>query len=292
MDQQARRSAEQQTPPSAEIAQAYLEQADALHARREQRIDRHGLARLELVSAIAWAAFYSLSLLLTWSRGEPSPAAPLAVLALLLVWLQLATEKRESYGVRRAPQRSRRLVARSFDALAVGLFSVGLVLNMADVNYPWALCLIPGVLVLVGPGGTALRDLRASEALPAEQHPPLTLVARAATALLGMLIGSAVWAAPHPDQVIAALAGLAVMLILAAWFFVRHVVDGAPALGELWSWPQWLAFALANAAAVWALLVGAELIPGPANAGLLGGAVACVALVLSASVSRASVQRP
>ena len=175
-------------PPSADIAQRYLDEAAAVATRRERKVDRRALAWLQIVNAVATAAYLAV---LAFALRADSVLASQTIVFSFLLWVQLASGMAQRSGMQR------RLSWSTWPALLAG----GLLVATALVVFGFAVwapgfpaigVLIPPALVLVGLGGYgAVQLARASgDVRPPRSHPqPLSPVVRWGTILVGVALG-------------------------------------------------------------------------------------------------------
>ncbi|MDN3443345.1 cation transporting ATPase C-terminal domain-containing protein [Microbacterium sp. APC 3901] len=253
-------------PPSVDIAQKYLDEADAVATRRERAVDRRALARLQIVNAVATAAYLAVITLVL--RGD-SALASQTILFSFLVWVQLASGIAQRSGMRRRFSWSRwpELLA---GGLLVAVVLVVFCLAIWAPGFPAVGALIPSALVLFGLGGYgAVQLVRASgDVRPPRSHPrPLSRLARWGTILVGVAVGVLIMLASAPDGVLASVLVLLVVLVLATWMFAFSTDLGLPWIGASWRWPQLAVFGVAVSA-----LASVVLLAIPIAGGALVGA--------------------
>lgn len=246
------RGQEPLAPPTADIARAYLDEIGSVVRRREALIDRRRMARLAGIEAIVLAVYVTVMM---FSFGESIGSPFVIVVALLLIWLQFAMELRESYGGQPRLSSTAQRLYLSFGLAAVAAVVVGAWLQAIGIDIPVLARFLPGIVLLGVFGGRALRELRrAPEALP-DERVSFTTGARWATAVLGAVIGLGIWVTASPESTFGAAFAPIVMVALLAWSFAAYVTDKLPALGAIWQWPQWTAFALGAAALIAVMLL-------------------------------------
>ncbi|MEX0158892.1 MULTISPECIES: hypothetical protein [unclassified Microbacterium] len=260
-------------PPSADIAQRYLDEAAAVATRRERTVDRRALAWLQIVNAVATAAYLAV---LAFALRADSVLASQTIVFSFLLWVQLASGMAQRSGMQRRPSWSK------WPALLAG----GLLVATALVVFGFAVwapgfpaigVLIPPALVLVGLGGYgAVQLARASgDVRPPRSHPqPLSRVIRWGTILVGVALGVLMTLASAPDGGLASVLVMLVLLMLFIWMFAFSSDLGLPAIGASWRWPHLAIFAVAVSA-----LSGAVLLPVPLDAGALAGAAVIILFV-------------
>lgn len=253
-------------PPSVDVAQKYLDEADAVATRRERAVDRRALARLQIVNAVATAAYLAVMTLVL--RGE-SALASQTILFSFLVWVQLASGIAQRSGMQRRLSWSRwpELLA---GGLLVAAVLVVFCFAIWAPGFPAIGALIPSGLVLFGLGGYGAVQLvrAAGDVRPPRSHPrPLSRLARWGTILVGVAIGVLIMLASAPDGVLASVLVLLVVLVLVMWMFAFSTDLGLPAIGASWRWPQLTAFAVSVSA-----LASVVLLAIPIDAGALVGA--------------------
>jgi hypothetical protein len=260
-------------PPSADIAQRYLEEAAAVAARRERTVDRRALAWLQIVNAVATAAY--LAVLALAVRGDSVLASQTIVFA-FLVWVQLASGMAQRSGMQRRLSWSRWPVLLAGGLLiAVALVVFGFVIWAP--GFPAIGVMIPSSLVLFGLSGYgAVQLARASDDVrPPRSHPrPLSRVIRWGTILVGVALGVLIMLASAPDGVLSSVLVMLVLLMLFIWMFAFSSDIGLPAIGASWRWPQLIAFAVSVSA-----LAAIVLLDIPIDGGVPAGASVIVLFV-------------
>mgnify|MGYP001611595603 CR=1 FL=1 len=275
-------------PPSAEVAQAYLDRDAAVRARREDRLDRRELARLALAEAIV-LPLYLTGVLFTVGESTAAPAV-LMLVAVFVLWMQLAGERRESLGLRAGSGGSWGWAPRVFVVILVASLAAGIGMQIAEIEYPWPLRLLPALIALSLLGPPALRELREAPRRAISERQTFTPAARWATTGMGVVLGLGIWAVGAGDSLIAVGMTMLVLLSICAWWFVGSVSGRVPVLGARWRWPQWAAFAVAGLALVAATFSVSGAHPG-AHAIALLAAVVCVAAFVVAAVIGAPDER-
>lgn len=232
-------------PPAPNVARAYLDEIDAVVERREAFIDRRRMAWLSCAEAVVLAVYLTLMM---FSFGSAVSSPFLVLVALLFVWLQLSAELRESYGGQLRLSGTSQWVYLAFGLFAALAVMVGVGMQIAGVSIPVLLKFVPGAALLAVFGGRAVRDIRRSpEPLPRERL-PFTRGARYATFGLGLVIGFGIWVTASEHVTLVAIIAPLIMVFLLGWGLAGYLTDKVPALGAIWRWPQWAAFALSTAA--------------------------------------------
>lgn len=282
MDQVPLPSEQPLTPPNADVAEAYLGELDTVRHRREQRIDRRGMAFLRIADAVVAAAYVTLAMFgLTADGGGATFTSAIIV---LLLWLQLSTERRESYGFLARPQgRERRLDIGLAAVLAVVVLG-GFVLQVTGVSLPALVRFLPALFVLGVFGTLGLRALRrAGPAALRAGRGRLSRGARSATIGIGVLLALLVSSAGAPAALwYPLLVPMAGIIAVLGWWTAARISERLPALGIVWAWPQWTAFALGGAAVGGGVLLDAL---GFDAAPVLGIVTAAVVVLLFVVVS-------
>lgn len=277
MEQKPVQGHEAIAPPSADIAQRYLDEAEAVVHRRGRVVDRRALAWLQIAGAAVTAVY--LVALVTAIRGHGGLTPQIFVFSFLL-WGQLSTGMAQRSGMQL------RLTWSRWPALlAVGVPAVAalVVFGFAifDPGFPAIGVWIPSVLVLVGFGGYgAVQLARASgDPRPPRSMPkPLPRAMRWGTICVGVVLGAMAMLGSAPDGVLASTLLLLVVLMAFVWLVAARSEMGLPAVGASWRWPHLLAFAAAaGAMTVLVLLDGV-----PIGLGFVGG-LGIIALFVAVS---------
>lgn len=276
------------TPPSAEIAQAYLDQDAAVRARREDHLDRRELARFGLAEAVVLPLY--LTAMLFTIRESTTPPGVLMLIAALILWMQLYGERRESLGLRATSAGAMGRGPIVVVALLAVSLGVGVALELARIDYPWPLRLVPGAVALVVLVPPSIRELRSAPPRRITQRATFTPAARWATAGVGAVLSFGIAAIGSSDALIAATAVLLVLLSIGAWWFVGTVGSRVPVLGALWRWPQWAAFGVAGGGLIAAAVTAASGQPAAQGIALVA-AVACAAVFAAAALIGAPDER-
>lgn len=260
-------------PPSADIAKRYLDEAEAVATRRELTVDRRALAWLQIVNAVATAAYLAV---LAFALRADSVLASQTIVFSFLVWVQLASGMAQRSGMQRRPSWS------NWPMLVAG----GLLVTVALVVFGFAVwapgfpaigVLIPPALVLFGLGGYGAAQLaRASgEVRPPRSRPqPLSRVIRWGTILVGVALGVLITLASAPNGVLASVLVMLVLLMLFVWMFAFSSDLGLPAIGASWRWPHLTVFAISVSA-----LSAVVLLPITFDGGALAGASVIILFV-------------
>ncbi|MFD5225190.1 hypothetical protein ACFWHT_06140 [Microbacterium sp. NPDC058342] len=281
MEHRAESGALPYDPPSAAVAQAYLDESVQVAQRREERIDRRSAARLFAVEGVGLAVYTTVLFLVMPDGG----VAVLALMSPMLIWSILAGSLHETYGYRRRgrEQRVRGIVAAVLIACIVG----GLALLVSGVELPLALRLVPGALALIAYAAVAVGEWRrgvAREALVSVRA-PFDRATRIVTACIGVALGVAIASAGAPSTGLAWLSSLPVMLGLALWS-AMVAAGTAPAVAPAWGPAAWTAFAAACVATVALTLLSAFTATALAVPGIVAGAVIAAGFGVIALVGR------
>jgi len=219
-----------------------------VHARREERVDRRRIAWFSLADAVVISIYVTIA---AFAIGEPLVGSSFIVLiAVFCIWMQLALERRESYGASGSPISKSRSVAIGFVVILMVVVVSGFIISFIGLALPVPVRVVPGVLALVILGVPAVREIRRSPRwLQSVQRWPLSGGTRLMTVGLGVLMaGGALAVAAGPEQLWGHVLGLALIGSYLAWWVAARISDRLPALGALWAWPQWTAFAVAGVA--------------------------------------------
>lgn len=234
-------------PPSADIAQKYLEEAEAVATRLERSADRRALAWLQIANAVATAAYLIAMAAAIRSDGAGTYQV---ILFSFLIWGQLASGIAQRNGMQWRMTRSR------WPALLAGglLILTALVVFgfvVFDPAFPVAGMLVPALIVLIGFGGYGTAQLmRASgdSRAPRASHAPMSRAARLGTVLVGVAVGLLTMLGSAPAGVVTSVILLLVVLMILAWGVASRSELGLPAVGASWRWPHLVAFAVSACA--------------------------------------------
>ncbi len=274
MDQKPLRATAPLDPPTADVARAYLEEVGTVSQRREERVDRRGMAQVALWEACALAVY--LCVMMFGFGGATVASTFILLISVFLLWIQLSGELKESYGFQaRGGLRTRSLYI-AFAVIVVATATAGISLQLNGVDIPLGLRFVPGALVLLVFGGLAVRDIQKAGAANHERgRMPLPVTARAITITMGALIGAAILVAAAADPFPASVFSLVLMFCMGGWWIATQVSDRLPALGALWSWPQWSAFATG-----WCVLAGVVLMRFHTSLDMLPSAIAAASVTM------------
>lgn len=277
MEHQPVQGQELLAPPSADIAQRYLDEADAVAIRRERSVDRRGLAWLQIVNALVTAVY--LIALAVAIRSDVSGTYQVILFGFLL-WGQLASGAAQRSGMQWRMTWSRWPVLVAGGALlAAALVIFGLV--AFDPDFPVIGMVVPAALVVVGFGGYGVVQLvRASgevQRLPAARS-RLSRGARWGTILVGVAVGLLMMLGSAPDGVLTSILILLVVLMLFAWIVAARREVGLQTVGASWRWPHFVIFGAASCGLSLVVLVD-DL---PVLGGVVGG-VGVIALFVAVS---------
>ncbi|WP_194764219.1 hypothetical protein [Microbacterium sp. UFMG61] len=277
MDQTPVQGQEALAPPSADIAQRYLDEADAVVHRRGRVVDRRAQARLHIANAVITAAY--LVAMAAALRGDGGGTSQVILFSFLL-WGQLASGMAQRSGVQWRLTASRWPLLLAGGVLIVAALVVfGFV--VWDPEVPAIGMWIPAALVLFGFGGYgAVRLARASgDPHTPRSHPaPLPRGARWGTVLVGIVIGVLAMLGSAPDGVLTSVLILLVVLMLVAWMAAARTEMGLPTVGASWRWPHLAAFAASACTLSLVVLLDGV----PVVVGVLGG-LGIIALLTAVS---------
>ena len=251
--------------PDASLAQSYLDEADVVTVRRERAVDRRALARLQIVNAVAIAAF--LVAMAAAIRADES-ATYQVMLFSLLIWGQLASGVVQRSGVQWRLTSSRWPVLAGGGVLLVAaLVTFGFV--AFDPALPAISIVTPAALVLVGFGGYGVLELlRAPITQTHARNAPLPQGARWGTVLVGVALALLTMLAAAPEGALSTTLLLLVVLMIVAWIAAARSDMGLPQVGAAWRWPHLAVFGVsAGALMLLSLLDGL-----PSLLGVLSGA--------------------
>ncbi|MGM7678018.1 hypothetical protein [Microbacterium sp. A94] len=234
-------------PPTADIAQAYLDELSAVQSRREEHVDRRGAAWLALAEAITISVYVTIA---GFAIGMTSAnSAFLIVLALFLLWTQLGNERREELGgINRS--RARTWVAGIGIGALMIIFLLGrLVAALVGGEIPLVIYFLPGLIALAVVGVPAVRDIRAFRPVGEQpRHRHLTTPERWATVTIGVIMAGSIWVLGVGSELLILTLAPVLMFAYLAWWVAGRISERLPVLGAVWAWPQWLAFILGGVA--------------------------------------------
>ncbi|MFJ4174118.1 hypothetical protein [Microbacterium sp. NPDC089696] len=265
--------------PDADIAQRFLDEADAVAQRRERTIDRRALAWLQIANTGILAVY--LLVFATQLRADGGLAQVLVFA--FLVWGQLSSGMAQRWGMQR------RLTRAHWPLILGGgvLLAAVLVLMFAAVFVPSfpVLPLYASVgLLALGFGGYAAAGLiraRRDPRPPVAPSAPLDRAARWGTILVGVTFGALTALAAAPEDVLRTVLLLLVVLGVAVWLFASDTEIGLSEIGAVWRWPHVVAVAVAGVA-----LVGVVMLDlGARGLSSVGVSLGAVVLVLFVAVS-------
>ncbi len=240
--------------PSSEIAQAYLDEVNAIRARREAGVDRRGAAWVGLLNVMTISVYVTV---VAFSIGEASASSSfITFVGVFLLWVQLANQRREGYGVIGYGVSPRWVVLTVLCVVLLVALVVFFLSGIIGVGVPFLVKLIPGVLVLLMLGWPAVRGiLRSPPADVSIEQVRLSSGARLATVVIGAMMTVGIWVLSVGDEVLHPFFGLLLMLGNLGWWIAARVSERMPALGAVWAWPQWTAFAMSGGVIAAILLV-------------------------------------
>lgn len=280
MEHQPVQGQELLAPPSADIAQRYLDEADAVAIRRERSVDRRALAWLQIINCLVTAVYLTASAVAI--RSDVSGAYQ-ALLFGLIMWGQLASGAAQRSGMQWRMTWSRwPVIVAGAALLAAALVIFGFV--AFDPDFPVIGMVIPAALVVIGFGGYGVVQLiRASGDVrrPPAARSRLSRGARGGTVLVGVAVGLLMMLGSAPDGVLTSILLLLVVLMLFAWVVAARTEMGLPAVGAAWRWPHLVAFAASTCALSLVVLVDDI----PVLVGVLSG-LGVIALFIAVSFVR------
>jgi len=242
MEQKPVQGQEALAPPSADIAQRYLDEAEAVLHRRGHVVDRRALAWLQIANGVITAVY--LVAMAVALRGDGAGTSQVILFSFLL-WGQLASGMAQRSGMQW------RLTAFRWPLLlAGGLLIVAALVVFGfvvwDQEFPAFGMWIPAALVLFGFGGYgAVQLARASDdpRPPRARPAPLPRGARWGTVLVGVAMGVLAMLGSAPDGALTSILLVLIVLMLFAWIVAARTEMGLPTLGASWRWPHLVAFA-------------------------------------------------
>ncbi|WP_341957182.1 hypothetical protein [Microbacterium sp. LWH13-1.2] len=254
MEQKPVQGQEALAPPSVDIAQRYLDEADAVVHRRGRAVDGRALAWLQIASAAVTAAY--LVALATAIRGHGGVTPQVFVFS-FLVWGQLSTGMAQRSGMQLRLVWSRWPILLAGGALAVAVLVV-FGFAVFDPGFPAIGVWIPAGLMLVGFGGYGAVQLARASGDPRPPRPtpkPLPRAMRWGTIGVGVVLGVMAMLGSAPDGVLASTLILLVMLMTFVWLVAARSEMGLPSVGASWRWPHLGAFAASACTLSLAVLV-------------------------------------
>lgn len=257
MDQKPVPGQETLVPPSADVAQQYLDEAQAVAARREHAVDRRALAWLQIGNAVV-TAIYLVAFALIMQRD--GAAGPQVLLFTFLVWTQLASGMAQRSGMkwRMTPSRWPVVVGGGL-VLVAALVIFGFAIW--DRSLPLFVTFIPGALVLVGLGGYGIIHLIRASGDPRQPRTRRALMprgVRTGTILVGAAVGILILLGGAPEGMLKSVMMLLVALMLLAWIVAGRSDLGLPTIGAAWRWPHITAFAISASALVALTIFGTD----------------------------------
>lgn len=244
MEQRPESGAAPLDPPSAAMAQAYLEESARVAKRREQFIDRRAAARLLLAEGAAFGV-YLIALMFAFP-----PAAGLNAVVLIvpfLIWTQLVITLREEYGYQR---RGREQRLRTMVVIIIAVMVIGALTTLfLHVDLPWGVRLLPGVVSFALYALLARSEWRqATSESVGRERTPFTRTVRVTTIGIGVALGISVTSVAT-TALAAAIAMVVVMIALSAWLLTATITGGT-AVATAWGVFHWVCFALAGSTTV------------------------------------------
>src|SRR5690606_15896058 len=244
MEQRPEPGAAPLRPPSAAIAQAYLEESARVAQRREQFIDRRAAARLLLAEGVAFGV-YLIALMFAF---PPTTGLNIAVLIVpFLIWTQLVITLREEYGYQR---RGREQRLRTVVVILIAVMVIGALTTLfLQVDVPWGIRLLPGVVSFALYALLARSEWRhATTESIGRERTPFTRTVRVTTIGIGVALRISV-ARVAPTALVAIIAMMIVMIALSAWLLTATITRGT-AVATAWGVFHWVCFALAGSTTV------------------------------------------
>ena len=268
------------SPPDPITAQRYLDHLNEIAVRRDATIDRRAQAWLQIVNAVATAAYLLVFAVVMRSKADMEAQALVFV---FLIWSQIASGITQRHGMQRRLGRAQWPLIVAGIVLLI-LTVVFLLLSGFAPGFPVIGMFVPSAIALLTLGGYGLwLWWHASE----DSRPPhapragLDRSARTGTILVGMGLGVIVALMGAPAGVLRSSILLMIVLGVVVWMFAMSSPLGLPAIGETWRWPHLVVFALGAAALGGAVLPDSLLTAVPLVAALVG--VGIVAAFVGAS---------
>lgn len=267
-------------PPSADIARLYLQEADAVRARR----DRRGGSRVQGWMTIATAAVIALFLtasILPQPTDRPI-AAPTFVLVMVVV-SQISSGATERDGVQRRVPRHRALLVAVIVICVFGVLSSFAVQVLFAPRPPFLLAAVPlwaACLVLGGLGVAQLRSARVVAGDHRPERPPFTRSARLTTLALGLLIATGVVAGAVDDPLVTSMVAIVAGVLVVIGCAGMGQDWGLAALGAVWRVPHYVDFGVGVAmllGVAWNVSAGEPIDP---RAGIASGVLVAIASVI------------
>jgi hypothetical protein len=281
MDQKPMPGVQPLEPPTPEMARRYLDEVEAVTARRDSQVDLRGQGWITIVEALVMLLFVACCAVLIRS-GQASHVSLL--LFAMLAASQILSGAAQSRGVQWRFRGSRTvyIVVIVFTVIAMlssfVLFLVAPQLSLASVLLPAAV----GTAALVGLG---IRQLWAGRDAPhgvRRDRPPFLWPARGTTIGLGALLGALIIVAGTADllvsNLLAILAGGAIIVMS-----IGNRADWGPVhLGEVWRWPQISMFTFGALSLTAVVTIGdrSDLV-NPWSTTILGAIVVVLAVLVS-----------
>ncbi|GAA3925832.1 hypothetical protein [Microbacterium soli] len=277
MEQTPAQGAAPLDPPSAAVAQAYLDESARVTERRETWIDRRAAARLMLAEGVGLGV-YLVVLMLVFAPAEGSNVAMLLVP--FLIWTRLAMTLREEYGYQR---RGREQRARTIAVIIIVVMIVGALSTLVlDVDIPFAVRFIPGVTTFGLFGALAWGEWRRASGESVSRTPPsLDRSSRLVTIGIGLGLGATIPCITAPGEIVSLLVSMAVMLALVVWMLVETAGAGSH-VALAWGPYLWGCFVAAAVVTVVLLVLVQFTVLPLLVPGLLAGAVIAAAFAAGA----------
>lgn len=255
MEQKPTGTAAPLTPPTADVASAFLDEAGFVARRREERIDRRMLGWLHLIDGAVVGAILS-AVLVSMQSSSPMRQVPLLAVAALAIWMECASELRDRTGLRQSWFRSW-----SLPYLIVFVPTMVIALVPPGDQPSAFFVVLPLVISLVAFGTLAMKQwqiARGDEHVEPADPERFTGRVAISTAAFGVLIGALIWAVGLEDPIAGSTVALVLMCVLLGLTLAQRTWTWMPGLGQAWRWPQWTALVFAAVVFVSLVVVGAR----------------------------------
>jgi len=257
------------SPPDAATAQRYLDHMGEVTARRDGAIDRRAQAWLQIVNAVATAAYL---LVFSVVMRTDANVEIQALVFLFLVWTQIATGITQRHGMQRRLGRAQWPLIAGVIVLMVATIAFLLLAGFTP-GFPVIGMFVPSAIALLAFGGYGVWLLRRASGDPRPTRAlraPLDRAARAGTILIGTGIGAITALMGAPSGALRSILLLMVVLGAVVWMSAMNSAFGLPAIGEAWRWPHLVAFAVGGIALAGVILPGSPLTESSFGPALLG----------------------
>lgn len=281
MDQRPIAGTEPLVPPSPDVAQAYLDEAQRVTERREPLMRHRTTGWLLIITSVLFGGWLSIWLV---ADAMGNQASVIPCILILSIWGQLEGGVVEKSGVRaQLPLNLWPLLATIVLGVVGAMVSTIVLLNLQD--YPPSLIFVPPAITLSTVGVLGVVQLiRAPAGVGSGKtgRMPLSAVGRRATLAFGGVLAFGVLAVGVPDSLASVILVALFAIAVTGWMFGFKSEWGYASLGLAWRWPQWCAFAL-SVVVMAAITVGAAREEGMPLAMTLGLAASVfIAFALSA----------